>query len=281
MADVETLTLAYVASHPGDAARVLEGVAAAQAAAVFARLPVRAAAPVLVAMLPHSSAGVLGAVSDHVALALLTGAGARGAVAMLRHVPEPRRKRLIEGLPTATAIAARLLLGYPEDSVGAWADPSAVALAPTLYPQDVLDRVRGEPEAGADRVYIVGEDQRLLGVVDLATLVRAPDWRPVETLMRAAEAVLPAVMPLAAAAAHPAWTRTSELPVVARGGRLIGVLRQDAVNAAMARDARRAEEGEITLAGFAARGYWNGVSAMIRACLALLPRATPVAKEEP
>ena len=42
MAEAQTLTLAFVSSHPADAARVLEGLPAADAAALFASLPARA-----------------------------------------------------------------------------------------------------------------------------------------------------------------------------------------------------------------------------------------------
>jgi Mg/Co/Ni transporter MgtE len=280
MADVETLTLAYVASHPSDAARVLEQRPPVEAAAVLARLPSRAAAPVLAAMLPTSAARVVAAVSDTVAFGLLTAAGAQGAVAVLRHVPEPRRTRLIEGLPTATAVAARLLLGYPEDSVGAWADPQVLTLAPGLFAPDALARIRGEPEGEAASVYVVAEDQRLMGVVDLATLVRAPEWRTLDSLMHPPAAMLSAVMPLSAAAAHPAWTQASELPVVARGDRLIGALRLAVLEEKLGQSGARDDEDEATLAGFAARGYWDAISGVVRAFLALLPRAAPVARSD-
>ena len=56
MAEAGTLTLAFVSSHPVEAARVLEGLPGADAAALFASLPARAAAPALAAMLPAAAA---------------------------------------------------------------------------------------------------------------------------------------------------------------------------------------------------------------------------------
>ncbi len=279
MADVETLTLAYVIAHPADAARVLEMRAPVEGAALFTRLPARAVAPVLAAMLPPAAARLIAAVSDHVAMGLLTAAGAQAAVAVLRHVPEPRRSRLVEGLPTVTAVAVRLLLGYPEDTVGAWADPQAVVLAPALDAGNALGVVRGEPEGVAQSVYVVGEDHRLLGVVDLPTLVRAPEWRSLEALMHPPVATLSAVMPLGAAAAHPAWARASELPVVARGERLIGTLRLSVLRQALGHGGASGDEEGLTVAGVAARGYWDAASGLVRAFVALLPRAAPVTRD--
>jgi len=223
---------------------------------------------------------VIAAVGDHVALGLLTAAGAQAAVAVLRHVSEPRRSRLVEGLPTATAIAARLLLGYPEDSVGAWVDPQVVTLAPSLHAHDAFTRVRGE-ESEAEEVYVVAEDQRLLGVVDLASLVRAPEWRRLEDLMHRPAATLPAVMPLRAAAELAAWHQATELPVVARGERLIGVLRHSVLTETLAKGRPGAGDEEVSLAGFAAQGYWDAVSGLVRAFLMLMPRAAPVTRKAP
>jgi magnesium transporter len=281
VADAGILTLAYVSSHPADAARVLERQPTSEAAAVLARLPARATAPALVGMLPPAAARVIAAVGDKVALALLTAAGAKGAVAVLRHVAEPRRTRLVEGLPTATAIAAKMLLGYPEDSVGAWADPHVVALAPELGAMDALALVRGEPEGEAGEVFVVGADRRLLGVVDLAMLLRAPDWRTLSAIMEPPAATLPAVMPLSGALSHQAWKRSAALPVVERGERLIGVLRHGALAEAVAgRRGGREPEGDMSLAEYGARGYWELVVGLVRACLALMPAAKPVLPED-
>ena len=281
VADPEILTLAYVSSHPADAARVLESQPTSEAAAILARLPARAAAPVLVAMLPPAAARLIAAIGDKVALGMLTAAGAQGAVAVLRHVAEPRRSRLVDGLPTVTALAARLLLGYPEDAVGAWADPQVVALGPGLSAGEALERVRGETDEEVADVFVVDADQRLLGVVDLATLVRMPEWRTLGVLMRPPAAHLPAVMPMSSAASHPAWKHATQLPVVARGDRLVGVLRRSVLDEGEARAAGRADgEGDATLAGFAARGYWEAVSGVVRGFLVLLPPARRVLEDE-
>jgi len=104
MAEPEALTLTYISAHPAEAARVLERIPGADAAALFATVPARAAAPVLTAMLPSAAARILGSLDDAPALALLAASGVQAAVTMLRYIPEPRRSRLLGGLPTATAV---------------------------------------------------------------------------------------------------------------------------------------------------------------------------------
>lgn len=271
MAEAQTLTLAFVSSHPADAARVLEGLPAADAAALFASLPARALAPVLAAMLSPAAARIVFALDDQAALGLLTAAGVQGAVAILRHVPEPRRTRLIEGLSTATALASRMLLGYPEDTVGAWADPETIAMAPSVSAADALARVRRENDLEAGEIYVVGEDQVLLGLVDLQVLLRAPEATTLAAMMRPPAASLSAVMPLSGAVEHPGWKQASMLPVVERGKRLVGVLRAEKLAQALQNGVRRAEAGDESLLGLVARGYWDTVTGLLRVGLSALP----------
>jgi Mg/Co/Ni transporter MgtE len=271
VADPGVLTLAYVSAHPADAARVLETVPAAEAAALVASLPARAAAPVLASMLPPRAARVLGALDDERALALLGAAGAQGAVTMLRHIAEPRRTRLLEGLSTATAVASRLLLGFPEDTVGAWADPAVIAVPESSAAAETLQRMRADPDAHAAAVYVVAADGRVKGAVALPDLLRAPPTATVAALM-SETATLPAAMPLGAALSHPGWRRASRLPVVERGERLIGVLHAAKLDQALSlrEDSHRRHDG-TTLAGLAAAGYWDAVSGLVRIGLASLP----------
>jgi len=65
--------------------------------------------------------------------------------------------------------------------------------------------------------------------------------------------------------------------VVDRSGRLIGVLRREALMRALARGpAAQAALAEATVAGSLARGYWAAVSGLFAACLAALPGVRPV-----
>lgn len=281
MVEPESLTLTFLNAHPGEAARVLERMPAADSAALFERLPARAGAPVLSAMLPPAAARTIAALEDKPALALLTSAGAQSSVAILRHVSEARRARLLEGLPTATAVASRLLLGYPEDSVGAWADPDIITLPPETRVGDALVRIRSGDESNVEQVHAVRPDQRLEGIVDLHALLRAPETAAISTLMHKPAAVFPAATPLTSAATQRGWQQANALPVVDRNERLIGALRRSALVRALARGRAPAQVSEEDiLIGVLAAGYWDAVSGLVEAAVVLLPPATPVKPEK-
>lgn len=280
MADPERLTLSYLDSHPGDAARVLERMSAVDCAGLLARVPARVAAPVLAAMLPTAAARQLDALEDSPVMALLTALGPQAAVTILRHVAEPRRLRLLEGLPTATALASRLLLDYREDTVGAWTDPEVTALLPETRIEEALERVRNGSGARIERVYVVDPEQKLLGLVELTALLRAPAQSRIADFVARPAAPIAGNTPLAAAANHRGWGVSPTMVVVDRSGRLLGVLRREALMRALARgQAAQAAVAEATVAGSFARGYWAAVSGLFAACLATLPGVPPVGGE--
>jgi Mg/Co/Ni transporter MgtE len=231
-------------------------------------------------MLPPRAARVLGALDDERVLALLSAAGAHAAVTMLRHVAEPRRTRLVEGLSTVTAVASRLLLGFPEDTVGAWADPDVIAVPESSAAAETLQRVRADPDAHGAEVYVVDADGRVKGAVALPNLLRAPPTSTVAALMSDV-ATLPAAMPLGAALSHPGWRRASRLPVVERGERLIGVLHAAKLEQALSlREDAHHRRDSTTLAALAAAGYWDAVSGLVRIGLAALPPLERVLPEK-
>lgn len=275
------LSLAFMQGHPANAARVLEALPIGEAAALFDRAPARIGGGVMAAMLPRQASACVAALSDARALELLATMNMQSMVSLLRYIPEARRQTLVGGLPTASALASAILLGYDEDTLGAWADPSVVMLPPETRAADALARVR-QTEVVHSAVFVTDASRRLAGLVSLATLLRAPEGATLATLMHSPAAVLRAHAPLASATSHPGWTHASALPVVEPGERLLGVMTHDALTRALRRD--QAETGAaaavVTLPGLMARGYWETLSGMLSACLGLMPRVGPVVPVE-
>jgi len=271
-----TLSLAYMRGHPAQAAQVLETLPADEAAALFERTPARLGAAVLAAMLPQRAARCLAGIDDARSLELLAPMGTQPTVAVLRHMPEPRRRQLIAGLPTAAALASALLLGFTEDTLGAWADPDIVALTAETRAAAALERMREAP-ATHPLVFVADADRRLTGVVSLAALLQAPAGATLATLMQRPAAVLTAHAPLAGTPAHPGWEHSSVLPVVEPGERLVGVMTRDALSRALRRTAApKPGMLEATLPTLFARGYWQALSGLIEAGLVLLPRVPAI-----
>ncbi len=276
MAEAHSLSFAFMRLHPVQAARVLEAMSPADAAALFERAPVRLGVNVLTAMVPTVAARSVARLENERAMELIGALGVQPAVALLRHVAEPRRGQLIAGLPTATALASRALLGYAEDSVGAWTDPDVIALPAHTAVREALERVRGS-RGYADEVFVVESDHRLVGPVALANLVRAADGSTIGALAAREGAVVAVHTPLSSAVTHPGWVEHGALPVVEHGRRLIGVLTREALERASTRVAGlRGEASGGAPAGMLARGYWEALTGIMQAMVTLLPAVGPV-----
>lgn len=272
MASSEELSYAFLEAHPADAARVLERLAPAEAAALLQSAPVRLAAPVLRQMLPLAGVRCLEHLDDDVIVGLLRGVGAQTGVALLRYFAVERRARLLAQLPTALIITYELLLGYPEGTVGAWMDPRALALPADMTIGESLERVRRADEALIADPYVIDRNQRLLGYVELADLLRAGTATSLARLVRPCAHRLPAQALLGGLREHPGWREASTLPVVESGDRLVGAFTHAALQRALSLEQSAPTPGRAddTLAGVAS-AYWFGVSGLIQALVSLLP----------
>jgi magnesium transporter len=281
MADTESLTYVFMRSHPAEAAKVLDAATAADAVDLFSRVPARIGGAVLALMSPGIAARTLSGMPRERATELLGSVAAPPSVALLRQVAEPRRSELISGLPLATSLKMNLLLGYPDDSVGACVDPGVIATGPDALVGEVLERVRHARDT-VDRVCALDEAGRLVGWAPLDALLRAPVAVTLGSLLHEAPDSLSVTAPLEGARAHPGWMQASTLPVVERDGRFVGILTRDALDRALRRGARGAprETTDDALAVVVVRGYWRTLTGILEAATSILPPVEPVGGSE-
>lgn len=282
MADSFDLGVAFLGAHPGEAARVLETLSTRDAAALFEAIPANLGAGVLAAMLPTAAARILNDLPEAVSVSIAAGCSTQSIVAILRHVDTALRARLLAGLPATAAVAARMLLGFPDDTVGAWTDTAIVAVPSASNVGTVLEQVREAADTDLEQVFVVDPEQHLLGGIGLHALLRADARALASGLTRPVAATLSAMMPMASARAMNLWERTQALPVLDRDRRLIGVLRRSALTRAMRARARGTADvgGAGSVTGALASSYWGIVSGLSSATLALLPPIKRVLPED-
>ncbi len=216
---------AFTDAHPAEVARVLESLSVADAAQVMGDLPFDRLAELLAWFAPPSAAQSLELVEVNKAAAALSGARHDIAATIIRAMGPEARSRVIESLRPSARKATKNLLRYSQDTAGALMDPEALALAESISAGDGLNRLRRVAKHALHYVYVVSEDQKLGGVLNLPELMAArPDQllgliavRPVQSI--------PARASWQTIVAHPAWKQFHALPVVESGGRFVGVLR--------------------------------------------------------
>ena len=281
MVKAHKLTLAFLEAHPDDAARVLEQLTPQDAAAFLESIPVRLAAPVMRHMVHTTAARFIELLDDDVAAALLPGLGPHAAAAALRFLRKERRDALLGKLPTTTAVAVRMVLGYPVDAVGAWMDPRAFALSTDMDGEGALGQIRRSDDDVGCCVYAIGDDQRLRGIVRLSDIVKADPKTLLSQIMRPPQHVLSARASIPTIRNHPGWSDYPSLPVVERQERFVGALHYSTLGGVLdqGRQNTLPSGAEDAMQGKLALSYWQVVSSLIQAAVSFLPATGPRVQE--
>ena len=272
MAEIPELTLAFLESHPADAALELQRLPLETTTSFLQDMPVRIASPVLVRMLPPWAARCLNQMDEDRAAGFLRGMGIQPAAQVLRYMPEDPRNRLLDQLPRGVALLMGLVLGYPENTVGAWMDPQAPAVPPDMMPSEVLDRIRDGDDEEMPVLAVVGSDQRLEGMVTVSAVLRADPRARLAQIARRDLPVIPARAALASVREHPGWAESHFLPVVERQKRFVGTLGFGAMSRALMRlTAETPVQPQVNVIALLAAPVWNLSDAILRGAVALLP----------
>ncbi len=159
-----------------------------------------------------------------------------------------------------------------------WSTPKPWRSLPGHRVREALDALRGERAAPIGPVYVVDAQRVPLGQVEWSAVARAAPEARLDTLMTPVPGVLPGVTPLSGAIGHPVWEKADVVPVVERGGGLVGSVQRRTLQGAGLRRADTGEPAPESLAGVLALGYWHAVAALVDALLSLLapaPRSRP------
>jgi len=267
------LTVAFLRAHPGEAARVLEQLTAAETSSLLTAIPGRVAAPVIARLPPGFAARSLASLADEPVVRLLRRLNVPATAALLRHLPEPRRVRLLEELPVATAVGCRMLLRYPEDSIGALADTEVLTARPNESVREVLARLKAATRDAGDFLYIVDEERRLRTCMRPASLLLAPTSMSIGGAEAETVPALPAQAAPRSVRDHSGWRQYSTLPVVERNGRLVGALRHGVLIQVLEHSPPRQENDEASVLAVMGSTAWMLMAALLQSVVNELPGA--------
>ena len=196
MTEPGPITLAYLARHPRDAARVMETLEPTELAAFIATVPVRLAAAPIGSIAAWRAGRCLAALDADRAAALLDAMPAGQRVPCMRAIAPAAREPILERLPQRRSRALRHQLGYPAALVGGAMDGDTLTLAPETTAAEALAAIRGHASEDLVQVYLADTARRFAGIVPLAGLVHAAAERRLGELARRDVVALSADTPL-------------------------------------------------------------------------------------
>jgi magnesium transporter len=218
---------ALVAEYPSDVATWLEEMASADVANVLTLLSVHACSVVLQQMSPLPGARALSEVPVAHAGQALREVRTDTALRLLRAASAESRAALLSTFEPERQGRFARQLNYPEGTAGALMDPQVLSLRESCSAQSALERVRRSSGEVTYYLYLVDDDQRLVGVLSLRELLHLRSGQQLGSVCQRAVHTLSARSPWDAVLAHDGWRWVHALPVVDERGVFLGAIRYE------------------------------------------------------
>ena len=221
----QQLLAQFATDHPAEVAAALAAMSHREAALVIGDLAPAVAAGLLHYLPSLSAALALEQLSTEEAAAVLIAVRPDIAATILRATPSEHRAAVIACFPPRLRAEISDLLIYAEDTAGALMDPEVLTAFEQESVRQVLERVQRNPEHALYYLYVVADNQRLVGVVNMRELMSARSDASLASVCTPNVASIAASATWQTVVGHPAWGSVHALPVVDETGRFVGVIR--------------------------------------------------------
>lgn len=214
-----------IRKHPERAAAALERASVEERVEVLSALDAREAAEVVRRLTPQTSAPLLDALPAARVADLLELLPVGVASRLVRRLAPEQQEAVYAELPARLARGIRAMLRYPENSAASLMDPSVMSLPEDLTAAAALERIRREPDGARYNLYVVDQEQKLVGVVNLRELLIAKPGARLRDFMVPRPRALDARSDRSVVIVHPGWQEVHALPVVDEEGAYLGAVR--------------------------------------------------------
>ena len=168
------------------AVHILEGMPDQEAAEVLRSLPVTLAVRVVKALQISYAALLLKAADDGFLIEITSHLDPQVAASILMHLPQDARERMSNQISEKLKGQIRELLEYPEGSIGRAMTTDFIALKKQTRAEEAIERIRvfAKKQFPSSYVYVVDDDNRLFGVLNMRDLMLANPDRRLEEICR-------------------------------------------------------------------------------------------------
>jgi magnesium transporter len=236
--------LPFLASlSPGEPARAIDRLEEDERTTLFALLPPEEAAEVLDALPESEAAETIEDLTAAQAAAIVAEMPSNQQADLLGRLEDPDAEAILASMSTVRATTARRLLSYASDTAGGLMIAEYLAYPESGTVGDVVADLREHGERYADYnvqyAYVVGGDDRLVGVLRVRDLLLSPASRPLREIMLRDPLRVPDATPLEQLKRFFDEHSLYGVPVTDADGALVGVVRRAAVEEALRQRATR------------------------------------------
>jgi magnesium transporter len=214
-----------------DLADILLSLEEAERILLFSSLPRDISAEVFASLEPQDRDDLLSGMTDEETRLLLADLPPDDRTQLFEDLPGQVTQRLLNLLTPADLKEARLLLGFPEESVGRLMTPDYVAVRPSWSLGQALDHIRrkGKGSETISIIYVVDETWRLLDALEIEVFILSDPLDKVEQIMDETFLALSPLDDREEAVRMMERYDVSALPVVDVQGILLGIVTVDDV----------------------------------------------------
>lgn len=226
----------YLAKYPEEATRNLEALPLRDIARVLGEMPAEASLPFWTRVTTDVGEQLLPMLDRGLAGRVLELLEPNRAADLISGLDEEVRERLLTGLARGPERNIRTVLSYPAGSAGAMMDPRVSIFRPETTVAEAIDRLIETGRKGIRFVWVVDDSNRLQSQVEVQDLALS------DHDVALSELALPIPVAVQAVASSEEVVdliqeyRMSNLPVIDIDGRLIGVVRHNAMVEAVQQD---------------------------------------------
>jgi len=233
------LTDEFLRSHANDAARILEQQSDETVISFLATIPAAVAALVIGQMITPSAVKYIQAMADRDAAMVIDHMKTSSAARLLQAAGREYTVRLLNFLSKENYRRIQRSMVYPYDTAGSLMDPKGLLLPDSILVSDAKKRIEGLGGVISCEVYVVDENHKLAGVVELSGLMSARPESPLGAIMNRQAYSVPARARIKMLLGHKAWKSYKTLPVIEMDNVVAGVLRhKDILDAASVMDSK-------------------------------------------
>lgn len=224
---VESVSGYFLQRHPQDAARVFEQFDPGLLGRYLEPLPPAVVARLFQYMSPSMVASCFITLDMEQAARILREMGVGKASIYLRRMKRKRREKLLEAMPTVYAGMLKLVLRYPDGSVGQYMDPDIVTVNEHIRVQSTIDLVRNNARKLKNEIYVVDDRHKLTGIIDIKDLITADKNEPIMKIMSRPGRSIPARSRVESVISAAGGNYGGVYPVIDQNNNFIGIFRHD------------------------------------------------------
>lgn len=211
------------------AARLLETMDEGQVVDVLRLLPPAVAGRVVRQLQVTYAAALLREAEAELFVEIARELEPQHAAAIFMHLPKEARERFLQHLPERLKRDVQQQLTFPEDSVGRMMSTQFLALRQDMTVREAVERIRAlaQKRFPASYVYVVDDEDHLVGVMNMRDLMLAAPEQRLKTVMRAEVFALPCFTECKQAAAELSKRRYFAAPVVDAEQHMLGIIKAE------------------------------------------------------